>query len=180
MVTNLIYHTATVFGMQLYVLRHGEAGKRLPSGSKDAERPLTVTGKEEVGQVAEALLILGLKLDVIASSPLERALQTAEIVAKTFKAKKKIELWDELKPEASRLELYKKLSTLKRESSIMIVGHEPFLSTMMSDLVFDGSAEGRIILKKSGLAKLSINSFQPKAQGELRWLLTPRHLKKMQ
>jgi len=49
---------------------------------------------------------------------------------------------------------------------------------MISELIFDGS-KGRIVLKKSGLAKITINSFQPKAEGELRWLLTPRHLKEI-
>ena len=164
--------------MELYILRHGEAGKRLQSGSKDADRPLTVTGRKEVEKVAESLSDLGLKIDIIASSPLERALQTAEIVAKEFKLKRKVELWDELKPEGSTNNLYKRLSQQKRESSVLLVGHEPYLSTVISELIFDG-AKGRIVLKKSGLAKITITSFQPKAEGELRWLLTPRHLKEI-
>lgn len=174
---------ASAIGVELYILRHGEAGKKLPSGNRDSERPLTVTGEEEVGEVADSLADLGLKFDVIASSPLKRALQTAEIVTKVLKAKKKIELWDELKPESSRSDFYKRLSQVKRESSVLVVGHEPNLSTIIGELVFsdgDSSAQGRIVLKKSGLAKVAITTFQPRAQGELRWLLTPRHLKKIQ
>lgn len=174
---------ALAIGVELYILRHGEAGKKLPSGNKDSERPLTVTGEQEVEEVAESLSDLGLKFDAIISSPLKRALQTAEIVAKVLKAKKKIELWDELKPESSHSDFYKRLSQVKRESSVLVVGHEPFLSSMIGDLVFSGgnnSAQGRIVLKKSGLAKVAVTSFQPRAQGELRWLLTPRHLKKIQ
>jgi phosphohistidine phosphatase len=49
---------------------------------------------------------------------------------------------------------------------------------MVSEIVFDGGA-GRIVLKKAGLAKITVTAFQPRARGELRWLLTPKHLKKV-
>lgn len=165
--------------MEFYILRHGEAGKRLPAGGKDSERALTVTGREEVEQVASGLARLDVKLDLVATSPLKRSLQTAEIVATTFKIKKaKIEEWNELKPEGNRADLYRKLSQFKAESSILIVGHEPYLSNTISEIVL-GTQAGGISLKKAGVAKLNIISLQPKARGELRWLLTPRQLKKL-
>lgn len=165
--------------MELYILRHGEAGKRIPSGSKDSERPLTVAGQEEVAEIAGALAKLNVRIDFIVTSPLKRARQTAEAVAKVLKVKKSsMEDWNELKPEGRRLELYRKLSQFKPDSSILVVGHEPYLSTMVSEIVFDGGA-GRIVLKKAGLAKIMLAAFQPKARGELRWLLTPKHLKKV-
>jgi phosphohistidine phosphatase len=49
---------------------------------------------------------------------------------------------------------------------------------MVSEIVF-GSSAGSVVLKKAGLAKIIVTSFQPKAKGELRWLLTPKHLKKV-
>jgi phosphohistidine phosphatase len=61
---------------------------------------------------------------------------------------------------------------------VLVVGHEPYLSTMVSEIVFD-SGNGRIVMKKAGLAKITVASFQPKIKGELRWLLTPKHLKKV-
>ncbi|UVS68280.1 phosphohistidine phosphatase SixA [Nitrososphaera viennensis] len=166
--------------MDLYILRHGEAGKRLAAGSKDSERPLTVTGEEEVMEIAGALADLGVKLDFVAASPLARARQTAEIVVKKLKIKKgKFELWDELKPEGSRVALYSKLARFKPEDSVMVVGHEPYLSSLVRDLAFDGQGDGRIVLKKAGLAKVGVTSLRPRAKGELRWLLTPRHMKRM-
>jgi phosphohistidine phosphatase len=165
--------------MELYILRHGEAGKRLPTGSRDSERALTVTGKEEVEEVAMALVQLGIKFDFIATSPLKRSSQTAGIVAKTLKIKKGgMEDWGELKPEGKRADLYSKLSQFKPESSVLVVGHEPYLSTMISEVAF-GSGSGSIVLKKAGLAKLVVTSFQPRIKGDLRWLLTPKHLKKV-
>jgi phosphohistidine phosphatase len=164
--------------MELFILRHGEAGKRI-GVAEDIERSLTVTGQNEVEEIAKFLIALDVKLDFIATSPLKRALQTAEIIAKALKVKKAaFEQWDELKPEGSRIELYRRLSQFKHEASVMVVGHEPYLSTMISELVF-GSGTGHIILKKAGLAKIGVTSVLPKAKGELRWLLTPKHMKKM-
>ncbi|MGI0049436.1 MAG: phosphohistidine phosphatase SixA [Nitrososphaera sp.] len=165
--------------MELYILRHGEAGKRIPSGSRDSERPLTVAGLEEVEEVASALDRLGVRFDFVATSPLKRARQTADAVAKVLKVKKgSVEEWNELKPEGRRTDLYRKLSQFKPESSVLVVGHEPYLSTMVSEIVFDGGA-GRIVMKKAGLAKITVATFQPRIKGELRWLLTPKHLKKV-
>ena len=165
--------------MKLYILRHGEAGKRLPVGSKDSERALTVTGKQEVEKVAKALQELDIKFDFVATSPLKRAYQTADIVAKTLKMKKgKMEGWDELKPEGKRPELYRRLSQFKQQSSVLVVGHEPYLSTMIHEIVF-GNGAGNIVLKKAGLARVEVTSFQPKTKAELRWLLSPKLLKNM-
>ena len=174
--------------MELYILRHGEAGKRLHAGSnnRDSARALTVVGQEEVELVAKALSRLGMRLDFIATSPLKRAYQTASIVAKELNVKKGkgMAQWDELKPEGKRQELYLKISAqFKQESSIMIVGHEPYLSTMVSEILFgNGKGDGdssSIVLKKAGLARIDITSFQPRIKGNLIWLLTPKHLKKI-
>ncbi len=165
--------------VELYILRHGEAGKRVAAGS-DSERALTVTGEQEVKEVAAGLAGLGVKPDFVASSPLARSRQTAEIVAKKLKVKKNnFGLWDELKPEGSRAELYGKLAKFKADDSVIIVGHEPYLSSLVRDLAFDGQGSARIVLKKAGLAKVAVTAFRPKAKGELRWLLTPRHLKRI-
>lgn len=165
--------------MELYVLRHGEAGKRQPVVNKDSERALTVTGKQEVREIAKGLQELGVKFDFIATSPLKRAHETAEIMAKTLKVKKSMmEGWNELKPEGKRPELYRRLSQFKQGSSILVVGHEPYLSTMIGEIVF-GNGTSNIVLKKAGLARIGMKSFVPSMNGELKWLLTPKHLKNM-
>ena len=165
--------------MELYVLRHGEAGKRQPVVNKDSERALTVTGRQEVREIAKGLQELGVKFGFIATSPLKRAHETAEIMAKTLKVKKgMMEGWNELKPEGKRPELYRRLSQFKQGSSILVVGHEPYLSTMIGEIVF-GNGTSNIVLKKAGLARIGMKSFVPSMNGELKWLLTPKHLKNM-
>jgi phosphohistidine phosphatase len=180
----------------MFILRHGEAGKRIAAGGKDSERPLTVAGQKEITVVANSLKDLDMKFDLIISSPLKRAHQTAGIIAKILKKGKKIEDWNELKPEGNKQEFYRKLSSstqFKQYSSVLVVGHEPYLTDMISDIISDGNGGGRggggggstggsghIVLKKAGLARLGITSFTPQnLHGELKWLLTPRHLKYM-
>jgi phosphohistidine phosphatase len=169
--------------MDIFILRHGEAGKRIAAGGKDSERPLTVAGQREVADIANSLKGLDMKFDLIVSSPLKRAHQTAATVAKIFKKVKKMEDWDELKPEGNKQELYRKLSspTYKQYSSILVVGHEPYLTDMISDIISDGKdGGGHIVLKKAGLARIGITSFiPPNLHGELKWLLTPKHMRKM-
>jgi phosphohistidine phosphatase len=164
--------------MELFILRHAEAGKSLPARSQDAERALTAKGKEELEDVARGISRLKIDPDRIISSPLKRSRETAELVARTLKQRDKVELWDELKPEGSKQQFYERLSKLKPESTVLCVGHEPYLTQAINELMGHQGA-ARIVLKKSGLARLSIRTFLPKPEGELRWLLTPRLLKRL-
>jgi phosphohistidine phosphatase len=120
---------------------------------------------------------LDIELNHVITSPLLRAKQTAEIVAKSLKYKGKIKELDSLKPEGNKLELYSVLSEFKQDSTVLVVGHEPYLSEMISDAISQSGC--RIDLKKGGLARMRILSTLPKIRGELRWLLTPKHLKKI-
>ncbi|MFZ0184176.1 MAG: phosphohistidine phosphatase SixA [Nitrosotalea sp.] len=162
--------------MDLLVLRHGDAGKRSPS-SGDFKRTLTSEGRQEIVDLSNGLKFLEVKLDYILTSPLLRAKNTAELVAKSLKYKGKIEELNALKPEGSRLEFYSALSKLKRESVVLVVGHEPYLSQMISESI--SQSDCRIDLKKAGLARIRILAILPKLKGDLRWLLTPKLLKKI-
>jgi phosphohistidine phosphatase len=165
--------------VNIFILRHGEAGTHASLPSKDSERPLTESGRNEVEKIAESIRGLRIEFDRIATSPLRRAQETAEIVVKAYNTSApKLEIWEELRPEGNKADLIVKLSKLKQDSDIMLVGHEPYLSTLIGEII-SGSAMSRIVLKKAGIAKVQIHSFAPKVNGELRWLLTPRQLKKM-
>jgi phosphohistidine phosphatase len=169
-------------------LRHGYAGNRLSDPMKDTKRQLTVSGKKEVVEIAKSLKKLGVKFNVIFSSPLARAFQTAKIIAEEYKLTEQIEQSEDLKPNGSKDSLYNKLSKLNIDSVILIVGHEPYLSSMINDIISSNNDADRnynknnnnIILKKAGLSRIKITSTVPKLKGELRWLLTPRILKKIQ
>jgi len=165
--------------LDLFILRHGEAEQRVSTEHSDFDRPLTAAGQEEVLGIAKSLNKLGIKFDIVVTSPLKRAHQTAMIAAKVFNNEQRVEEWNELKPEGNRLNLYHKLSQFKEQSSILLVGHEPYLSEVVSELIFEGNSSGRIVLKKAGLARIRIISSTPKLQGELIWLLAPSLLENM-
>src|SRR4030095_905575 len=117
--------------LDLFILRHGYAGKRLPDPVKDIQRQLTGSGKKEVVQVAKSLKRLKVQFNYIFSSPWVRAFQTAKIIASEYKLIEQIEQYEELKPNGDKDFIYNKLKKLNIDSAILIVGHEPYLSNMI-------------------------------------------------
>jgi phosphohistidine phosphatase len=163
--------------MDLYILRHGiavEPGS--PGYARDADRPLTPEGERKLRQVAQAMEALGLAFDLILSSPYVRARQTAESVAGTLKARKRVELADSLTPGGSTKKLVELLNRLQpAPESVLLVGHEPYLSGLISLLV-SGKEGLTVTMKKGGLCKLSTESLQPGRCAALEWLLTPKQM----
>jgi len=153
--------------MQLCFLRHGEAD--WPDWTKpDDERPLTDFGKKEVRQVAKFLNRLKVKPDLIVTSPLPRALQTAEIAAEQLKTKLRQD--EVLEPGFGISELR---TVLKRHRSkvLMLVGHEPDFSSVISALT--GTS---LKLSKAGVALVDIDPETEK--GRLLWLFPPKLARK--
>jgi phosphohistidine phosphatase len=164
--------------LELFVLRHGEAGKALPPSPKELQRPLTEAGREEIESIGKSLKSWGLNFDIVLTSPLRRAKETAETVAKVLEIEDRLEESDDLKPEGNRLQLFNKLSKMKSQASVLIVGHEPYLSVLIGDIIA-GNPNSHISLKKGGMAKIEIDTFSPKILGELKWLLTARQIRKI-
>src|SRR3989442_14919858 len=168
--------TATSNSIDIFILRHGEAGNRMTVAEKDSERPLTPEGRAAMQKIARSLKAIGLQTDRIYTSPLRRAQETAEIAARVLNVPT-LEEWDELKPDGSKAALYRKLARLEQNSRLILVGHEPYLSSMIGEII--GTPGARLVLKKGGLGKLRITSFNHQISGELRWPLTPRMITKM-
>ena len=163
--------------MNLYLLRHGIAvDPSVPDFAKDAERPLTPKGKRRLRQIAEAMGELKLSFDLILSSPYARAKQTAEIVAKILKRRKKLKFTDELTPGGNPKSLIQQLNELRpRPKNILLVGHEPYLSKLIA-LLTAGNTNMEIDLKKGSLCKLEAETLRYGRCATLVCLLAPRHL----
>ena len=131
-----------------------------------------------MAQVAKFISSLRIEFAVVATSPLKRALATAEIVARKLRSLNRLEEWDELRPTGDSSELLRKLSRLGSTKQVLLVGHEPYLSAMIAEIVA-GKTGVNIVLKKGGLAKVRVTTFKPTASGELRWILTPKLMKNM-
>jgi phosphohistidine phosphatase len=161
--------------MKLFVLRHGAAGQRnLQKFPNDAARPLTARGKRETRRTAQTLYAEKILFDEIVSSPLVRARQTAEIVAAQYR--KEVKLTPHLAPEGDMRELLNFLHrSFKNAESILVVGHEPYLTTLIAVLI-SGNEGVNLRLKKGGLCKLSLGALRFGKCARLDWLLTPRQL----
>ena len=123
--------------MNLYLMRHGIAADRADSGagSGDRERPLTPKGIKRMHKAAKGLVALSLSFDRILTSPLERARQTAKIVAQTLQLENQLAEIDQLCPDQSVKDLISGLVAYSGAKKILLVGHEPLLSSMVSYLL---------------------------------------------
>ena len=162
--------------MDLFLLRHAIAVEVEHFSGEDSERPLTADGAKKMRLIAKGMQALGLSFDLILSSPYRRAQDTASIVAKHFRIRQRLRLIDSLTPRGNRRALIKELATLERRAeSVLLVGHEPYLSTLAATLVFGRPAVG-LNLKKGGLCKLTSEHVRYGRCAELEYLLTPRQL----
>jgi phosphohistidine phosphatase len=157
--------------MILYFLRHGQAGSRAEWQGDDAERPLTKKGKESMYREAETIVRLELQLDAIISSPLARALQTAEVVGERLMMGDKLFQDERLSPGFDIEALAKILEEHKEANAIMVVGHEPDFSETIGALT-----GGRVVVKKGGLARVDLEPESSNLAGDLVWLIPPKVL----
>lgn len=154
--------------MKLYFLRHGLAEDREQWIDNDDQRPLTDKGKKRMAKEGKRMKELGITPDVILTSPLVRAKQTAEIAAEHLSLGDKVKEDKRLAPGFAVPAVGEILKQYRDAGSIMLVGHEPDFSETLSSLI----GGGRIVCKKGGLALVELE--QPDSlQGELLWLLPP-------
>jgi phosphohistidine phosphatase len=161
--------------MELYFLRHGKAVELGEPGARDDfHRALTPNGVEETAAEAETLLALAVRPDLILTSPLVRANQTAKIVAERLAPKKGLIETDLLAPECDLSQLRKLLEQHAGAESVMLVGHEPDLSTLVGELI---AAQGaRVEMKKGGIAAVQVRGLVQPGGGLLQWLAPPKLL----
>jgi phosphohistidine phosphatase len=163
--------------MDLYLLRHAIAVERgTPGYRRDRDRPLTPEGEKKMRRIARGLQALELSFDVILSSPFVRARQTAEIVAKLFQTEDRLVFTDALAVGGDHQALIRELQDrYSKAGDVLLVGHEPSLSILISTLL-GGGASLSIMLKKGGACKLSVDSLAYGRCATLEWLLAPNQL----
>lgn len=166
--------------MKLSLLRHGIAVKRGTLGyAHDGERPLTTEGEKEMRRIARGMKSIGLSFDLVLSSPFLRARRTAEIVVETFGIEEKLILSPHLETGGEPRRLLEEITSRSRGlDSVLLVGHEPYLSGLISVLL-GGDERLAIVLKKSGLCQLQIEKLVYGRCAELEFLLTPGQLKRI-
>src|SRR5262245_43411872 len=162
--------------MEIYILRHGIAVNRgTPGYKKESDRPLTPEGEEKLHQSAKAMLAMERKFHPNLSSPYFLPQQTAHLGAAELD--EEITLTDLLTPDGNPLELIRELNDEKPQS-VLLVGHEPYFSGLISVLV-TGESNATIELKKGGLCKLSADRVAFGQCATFNWLLTPKQMRLM-
>lgn len=160
--------------MKLYLIRHAIAENSGTSDyGDDRLRPLTEKGREKMKKIADAIKILGVKPDLIVSSPYIRASQTASILAKTFKYREEIAYSDSLVPMGEPDDMIGEINEKYSVDELMLVGHEPNLSTLASVLL-SGNPDVSINFKKGGICCLSVDDLHYDRKAVLEWLITPK------
>jgi len=161
--------------MELYLLRHAPAGvrdaRRYPS---DAERPLTRKGRLKMVLGARGMRTLGLEFDLILSSPLVRARQTARVVRSVFRAPARVRIFRPLSPGVESEALVHALADLPAATRLLLVGHEPGLSQLAALLLAGKGSETSLVLKKGGLCRVDFEGGIAPGAGRLIFHLTPR------
>ncbi|MFQ5798155.1 MAG: phosphohistidine phosphatase SixA [Bacteroidota bacterium] len=162
--------------MELYILRHGIATDQegMYVGN-DRERPLTPKGMKKMKKECRGMRALQLEFDLILTSPLVRARQTAEVVAKAFDAQDKLEDCAHLASGGDHDLLVKQLQSYPEDYRILLVGHEPDLGTFIASIAF-GNEHASLKLRKGGLCKVVLDNENQAFRGTLEWLLTPKQL----
>jgi phosphohistidine phosphatase len=161
--------------MRLVIVRHAIAAERGAPGMSDDERPLTPEGKKRFRVAAKGLARILPRPDVVFTSPLIRARQTAEIAARA---------WGSIEPVALEAlatgdvdGLAEALSARKTEESVAIVGHEPHVSVLLARLL-GSSQTDRFSFRKGGVALVDLPG-RLEDGGQLLWFLPPKVLREL-
>lgn len=163
--------------MNLLLIRHGPAGERAAwtrTGHPDAERPLTVEGREAVRLATPGVVSLVPRLDVLATSPLVRAYQTAEIVSQGY-TDMPITVVDALAQGSDRIPLLEWIREHRPGLTIALVGHNPDLEQLAAWLLAVRQ-HGFVRLRKGGAMLISFDITPTPGGGILQWLMRPDDL----
>jgi len=161
--------------MELYLLRHAVAVRRGTEGYSDDRRPLTKEGIGKMVLAAEGISKIVSGIDLIVTSPLIRASETAIIVADVLKCRDKIVECKELLPGVPVASLFMSLSKYKNKARLLLVGHEPELGEITASLL--GLETPVIHFKKGAIARIDIPQMVGQGQGKLIWYFPPKLLR---
>jgi phosphohistidine phosphatase len=160
-------------------MRHGIAvAEEEPGVKTGGGRPLSGKGMKRMRRAARGLKYLDIPFDLVLTSPLPRARQTADIVAQTLGLQSQIEEISSLAPESSVDQLIDELGHFQDRKHLLLVGHQPLLSNTLSFLLTTKSkGDLRVDLRKGGICRVEVEQLPPTHPGQLHWLLLPKQLR---
>jgi phosphohistidine phosphatase len=157
--------------VNVYILRHASAGTRRANPLIDVKRPLDKEGKQQCLLVGSYLNALHVQFDLIISSPLKRALQTASLVGNETGYDAKIMVSEALSPGANVRAFEALMVEISNHENVLIVGHNPNLPVFLGSLLTPGRINIR--MRKGAIARVDYT----RRPGTLHWLVDPRILR---
>jgi phosphohistidine phosphatase len=159
---------------ELYVIRHGVAEERGEKWPDDAKRPLTEDGIDRLRKEARGLMKAGVNFDLILTSPLTRARQTAEVLGAGLDPRPALTNVDSLSPDGSYAAVMSDLGKHSRKERIALVGHEPSIGELAARLI---GSRHPIPFKKGAVCCIEVDALPPADPGSLKWFLSPKLLR---
>ncbi|KXK55224.1 MAG: phosphohistidine phosphatase SixA [Chlorobi bacterium] len=154
--------------MLIYLMRHGIATAAEPGG-RDAERPLSQQGTLQTALAAKGLLRLGVRVDRVVASPLLRAQQTADIVARILELPEPVLTDPRLAPYGSFETISEVIQDHRDAQRLMLVSHQPAIGEGLSGLC--GRGELSAAMGTGAVAAVVAEAFRPHVRGALEWLI---------
>ena len=155
--------------MILYLMRHANAGMPREKPALDAKRGLVKEGKEQCMLMARVLNALKAPVEVIVSSPLKRALQTAQLVGTEIGYDGKVEISPALGLEADYADFQRLLAKYAETEGVLAVGHNPNLFQFLGRLISNNGGVA-VRMRKASVARVDMDRHPPLLQ----WLIDPR------
>ena len=156
--------------MIVYFLRHASAGKSVSDAEKDKRRGLDKEGIEQCRYVGRILAALETQVDVVISSPLKRATQTAALVGNEIGYEGKLQMEPALLPEGHYNAFREMLQRHHKQEAVMVVGHNPSMGAFLSLAISRRAVEEAVDLKKGAVARVEVTN----KNAVLQWCITPK------
>jgi len=161
----------------LYIVRHAIAAERGDRWPDDAKRPLTPEGAARMRDVVRGLEALDVEIDIVCTSPLVRASETAEILVRGLSPKPQLVSLPALSPGGTPARVVDAVAAQTPKRGLAVVGHEPGLGELAAWLI---GARQPIALKKGAVCRIDFAEWPPaKQQGTLVWAATPKMLRSL-
>lgn len=162
--------------LSLYLVRHAIAAERGGEYPDDNLRPLTSKGAAKFREAVAGLARLDVAADTILTSPLVRARQTADILAKGLSGSPPVVETDALRPGAGFDEVVAAVADCDRVTTIALVGHEPGIGDLAGRLLRTSEPLG---FGKGAVCRIDFDQWPPKGGGQLRWFMTQKILRRL-
>jgi phosphohistidine phosphatase len=162
--------------LELYLVRHAPAAERGSEWPEDAVRPLTPDGAAKFRKAVQGLAALGVRIDLVLTSPLVRCRQTADILSSGLPGHPRVQPLDALAPGGGHAAVIAEAARVAKRPRIALVGHEPDIGHLAGKLL---GLKRPPEFRKGAICRIDVDGLPPGGPGRLEWFATPRMLRRM-